>query len=77
MNAATEINKLIRLPELMKITGLSRSSIYLRLNQKSPYFDKFFPKPIRLSSSGIRGAVAWLLSEIQEWIQLRLESSRT
>lgn len=64
---------LIRLPELIQLTGLSRSCIYLKLNPKSKYFDEFFPKPVPLSSE-IRGGVAWLLAEIQLWIESRIQA---
>ena len=66
-------NILIRLPEVVRITGLRRSSIYLKINSKSKYFDASFPRPIPLSSE-IRGGVAWLLSEIEEWISSRLNA---
>ncbi|PSJ16203.1 helix-turn-helix transcriptional regulator [Nitrosomonas supralitoralis] len=64
---------LIRLPDLLRLTGLSRSSVYLRLNPKSKYFDEKFPAPVPLSSE-IRGGVAWLLSEINLWIESRIQA---
>lgn len=64
---------LIRLPEVVRLTGLSRSCIYLKINNKSKYFDANFPRPVPLSSE-IRGGVAWLLAEIQEWILSRLKA---
>lgn len=66
-------NILIRLPEVIRLTGLSRSCIYLKINNKSKYFDATFPRPVPLSS-GIRGGVAWLFAEIQEWILSRLNA---
>jgi predicted DNA-binding transcriptional regulator AlpA len=45
--------KLIKLPQVMQITGLSRSEIYLKIKQG------FFPKPIKKN--------AWLESEIYAW----------
>ncbi len=55
-----------RLPEVKKSTGLSRSTIYLRISQGT------FPKPVSLGGR----AVGWLEAEIQEWLQQRIEASR-
>ncbi|MXS82157.1 helix-turn-helix transcriptional regulator [Nitrosomonas oligotropha] len=66
-------NILIRLPEVVRITGLRRSSIYSKINSKSKYFDASFPKPVPLSS-GIRGGVAWPLLEIEQWISSRINA---
>lgn len=63
---------LIRLPALLKLVRISRSSVYLRLDPKSKYFDASFPRPIPLSSES-RGGVAWLLSEINLWIESRIQ----
>ncbi len=60
------INSLIRLPVVKERTGLSRSTIYLRISEGS------FPKPVLLGSR----AVAWIASEIDSWIQERVEQSR-
>jgi len=55
-------NKILRLPEVKQQTGLSRSSIYLRISQG------LFPSPIPLGGR----AVGWLESEIDEWIATRI-----
>jgi prophage regulatory protein len=47
-------------------TGLSRSTIYLRVSQGT------FPTPVSLGAR----AVGWLEAEIQEWLQRRIEASR-
>jgi len=47
-------------------TGLSRSTIYLRIAEGR------FPKPIGLGGR----AVGWLEAEIQEWLPRRIEASR-
>ena len=47
-------------------TGLSRSTIYLRIAQDT------FPKPVSLGGR----AVGWLDAEIQEWLQGRIAVSR-
>jgi prophage regulatory protein len=59
-------HKILRLPDVKKTTGLSRSSIYLRIANNE------FPKAISLGGR----AVGWLNSDIDEWINERIEESR-
>ena len=59
-------HKILRLPEVMARTGLSRSTIYLRISQGT------FPKPVNLGTR----AVGWIEEEIQEWLQQQIEASR-
>jgi prophage regulatory protein len=62
---------LIRMPEVERIVGMKRSTIY-KLMQRS---DSGFPLPVKLSNSNARGApVAWVLSEIQTWARSRIEA---
>ncbi|MGJ0515469.1 MAG: helix-turn-helix transcriptional regulator [Methylomicrobium sp.] len=61
----------IRLSAVIQITSISRSGVYARLNPRSPSYDPTFPRPIKLSS-GPRGAVAWVLSEIQAWVRSKI-----
>lgn len=56
----------LRLPEVKKRTGFSRSSIYLKVSKG------LFPKPISLAPR----TVGWIESEIDEWIEERIEQSR-
>ncbi len=58
--------QILKLPEVVKTTGLARSTIYKLINEDR------FPKQIKLTnfSSG------WLLSEIEEWIDERIALSR-
>lgn len=57
----SDIN-LIRLPEVIKKVRLKKSSIYhlISLNQ--------FPRPLKLGPR----SVAWVESEIDEWIMTRI-----
>ncbi|MDH0899892.1 AlpA family phage regulatory protein [Comamonas aquatica] len=55
---------IIRLPKLKHLLGVSRSTVYLRLNAKSKYYDPLFPKPIRLGAK----AVGWLLADVYAYI---------
>jgi prophage regulatory protein len=57
---------ILRLPEVKTRTGLSRSSIYLRMAHNE------FPKPISLGGR----AVGWVEHDVDEWIVERIELSR-
>lgn len=59
---------LIRMPELLALTGLRRATVYKRLKD-----DPTFPRPVPLSASVARGApVAWVLAEVQEFVRARI-----
>ncbi len=58
---------ILRLPSVRARTGLSRSTIYLRIAEGT------FPRPIALGPR----AVGWLQSDIDEWIAAQVERSRT
>ena len=59
-------HKILRLPEVMTRTGLSRSTIYLRISQNS------FPKTVSLGAR----AVGWIEAEIDEWLNQQIKASR-
>lgn len=64
---------LIRMPEVVAIVGLARPTIYKLMKQKQGTF----PQPVQLSSSEARGApVAWVLSEVQDWVRQRIKDRR-
>jgi prophage regulatory protein len=66
--------RIIRRPQVQDRTGLSRSSIYAKLDRKSEAtFDPTFPKPV---SIGAR-AVGWIEVEVEEWLRLRVTESRS
>jgi predicted DNA-binding transcriptional regulator AlpA len=46
-------------------TGLSRSAIYDRMDQKSPRYAEDFPKSFSLSG----GAVGWFKNEVDAWLE--------
>lgn len=66
-------NVIIRLPEVKRRTGLSRSSVYAKIS-RGPYRvcdrDSLFPKPIPLGAR----AVGWLESEIDAWVAAKMAS---
>lgn len=62
----TPTKTVIRMPEVMNKTGLSRSSIYRRMT------DSGFPKPVPLSDSAARSApIGFYLDEVEAWIEER------
>jgi prophage regulatory protein len=75
MNNSQHVS-LVRRPQVEAMTGLKRSSIYARLNPTAKQFDPEFPKPVSLSTGG-KGSVAWIASEVIVWIERRIAVSRT
>lgn len=65
--------QLIRVAEVTTLTGYSRSSVYNLMSPSSPQFDPSFPKQVHLSR-GNKGAVAWVLAEVEAWLQARIQS---
>lgn len=59
---------ILRLPAVMVRTGLSRSTIYARVQQKT------FPRQIKL---GGPRAVGWLADEIDTWLSDQVDRSRS
>jgi prophage regulatory protein len=61
------MHTILRLPDVKRSTGLSRSTIYLRISQGT------FPKPVSLGER----SVGWVEGEIQEWLQRQIDASRS
>lgn len=57
---------ILRLPQVKVRVGLSRSAIYQKISRQE------FPRPVQLGAR----AVGWLESEIEGWIEERVEHSR-
>lgn len=57
---------ILRLPQVKARTGLSRSSIYLRMA------NGVFPRSVSLGGR----AVGWVEADIERWLAQRIESSR-
>jgi prophage regulatory protein len=77
--------KILRLKQLMERTGLSRSTIFEKLNPRSKAYDAQFPERVYLSDlsapdGGARfgrrrsGAIGFLESELDFWIAARAAS---
>lgn len=58
-------NRLLRIKDVVKLTGLSKSYIYQLAKTGQ------FPKQISLISGGT--SVAWLESEVNDWIKSRVQ----
>jgi prophage regulatory protein len=57
-----------KLPEVVRRTGLSRSTIYARAGAGK------FPRSVPLGSSR---AVAWVASEVDAWIEAQIAARET
>jgi prophage regulatory protein len=55
-------SEILRLPDVRKRTGLSRSSIYIKVSEGR------FPRPIRIGDR----AVGWISAEIEAWQSARV-----
>ncbi len=63
-NNLTETDRLLRLPEVMHLTGLGRTKLYEAM--RTPAGQGGFPRPIKL-----RRLSAWPESEVRAWIEAR------
>jgi prophage regulatory protein len=61
-----ENHKLVRIKQVAKLTGISKSYIYQLCNEG------LFPQSIHLIPGGT--SVAWVESEISEWIDARIQA---
>ena len=61
MTATFAGQRLIRLPEVLRLTGLSRSTLYRKIKLSQ------FPEPVQLGPR----SVAWRVSDILAWIENR------
>jgi prophage regulatory protein len=61
-NVTRPVERLIRIGEVKRLTGLSTATVYRKISSKE------FPRPVAL---GVL-ARAWPLSEVQNWIAGRI-----
>ncbi|GFO72989.1 prophage regulatory protein [Bathymodiolus japonicus methanotrophic gill symbiont] len=59
-------HKIVRLPIVKDKSGLSRSTIYLRISKNE------FPAPISLGGR----AVGWIEEEVDDWVAEKIKASR-
>ena len=67
---------ILRRKQLESRLGLKRTSVYLKLDPGSRYFDPDFPRPIALTSGPNARAIGWIEAEVDAYIQSRIDSSR-
>ena len=53
------LDRLIRLPELLQITGLSRATVYRLIEQRK------FPASVQISAN----SKGWFASQVEAWMQ--------
>lgn len=59
------VNRMLRLNEVLKITGLCKSTLYRYISLGQ------FPRPVKLNPKmGLRGAVGWPESVIEDWLKM-------
>jgi len=67
MSEPSKKERFLRLADVMARTGLSRSSIYQNINEGK------FPQNINIGTR----SVGWLESEIDTWMQIRINQRST
>ena len=65
LKGANMVTKILRLPEVLGRTGLSRSSIYLRVSEDR------FPKPIPLGGR----SVGWVEEQVEHWLASQIAAA--
>ncbi len=71
-NVTISLPRMLPLKQVCFFTGLGKSTIYNMLDAKSEYYDPTFPKRVPLT----KGRVAWIESEIAQWLNGRIQEQR-
>ena len=66
-------DRIIRIHALCWLVGLSKSSIYARIDPKSPYYDETFPVGFKIGNGGRARARGWHESDVIQWIHAQEE----
>ncbi len=64
-NSVASHAKVLRMKDLVSTCGLSRSTIYDKMDSKSRRYDPSFPKPLKLGLS----AIGWIEQDILCWLE--------
>lgn len=64
--------QMLRLPQVMAKTGLSRAAVWAKQNPKDSRYDASFPTGVKLAAN----TTAWVESEIDAWLDKRISASR-
>lgn len=62
--------QMLPIKEVVKITSLSRPCIYDMMDEFSERYDPTFPRQVKISHK----RVAWVASEVAEWINNKIDS---
>lgn len=65
-----QIPRMLPLKQVMHYTALSSTTIYEMVNKKSDRYDPTFPVQVKLS----KGRVAWVESEVADWIKGKISA---
>ena len=63
--------QILRRSDVEVIKGLSKSTIYAKMDSKSPYFDPDWPKKVNLGPR----SVGWYRHEVIKWVESRSTSA--
>lgn len=63
-----QIPRMLPLKQVVHYTGLSSTTIYDMLDKRSNRYDPNFPVQVKLS----KGRVAWVESEVAQWIESKI-----
>ena len=63
-----QIPRMLPLKQVVHYTGLSSTTIYDMLDKRSNRYDPTFPIQVKLS----KGRVAWVESEVAQWIESKI-----
>lgn len=64
---ALQCRTILKRKQVEAVTGLSRSTIYAKLDPKSKQHDPDFPKALSLGAQ----SVGWYSDEIENWVNTR------
>ncbi|MDE2430660.1 MAG: AlpA family transcriptional regulator [Burkholderiales bacterium] len=59
--------RVMRIPDVCNKCGLSKSTVWGKLNPNCIQYDSAFPKPFKLGATA--RAVGWLASEVDAWLE--------
>lgn len=64
--------RVISTKEFLKITSLSRTSHFEKLNKASKSYDPTYPRPLRLGAR----SVGYVEQEVIDWVKARMEERK-
>lgn len=67
---------IVRVPQVLAKTGMSRSRLYSLINPSSRYFDPTFPTKAVIGTGPHSRAVGWRLHEIEMWLEAQFDKSQ-